>query len=272
MDEYHKAQSGEDESKNENKCSKKLFVISAFANVFFLGAITFLVAFQIVRGCDKRNDPPGSELSATQEDVFFSCSPCSPMMKAEDVDTMKYQIGNNSTVCCKRITTNVRLQVPNTGHLLQACRSKAGDNSSIGALLYINPDRYHKDESGLHWSQVNGSSYINGGIKYEDMMEYGKLIVPSDGIYVVYSYIQFDSYTGESTLDRTKSAMLSLFKNGKELVHLNKFTLRRFSYTSSQVGPILIPMKTGDSIHVAVSNAKIIYNNPRSSVFGIFKL
>ncbi|XP_061194092.1 uncharacterized protein LOC133202313 [Saccostrea echinata] len=253
----------------------KILLISFLANVFLLGLIFCWVILQMVRdSCDTRDDPQGNVPSATPdpEEMFYSCSPCSPMMKAEDADVLHLSTGNTSYICCKMIKKDIKLEVPNTGQLLEECRAKAGDNSSVGALLYINPDECSKDESGLHWSQVKGSSYIKGGIEYEDMMKYGKLIVPSDGIYVVYSYIQFDSYTGESTLDRTKPAMIALYKNEQELVHMNKFMLRQHSYTTSQVGPIFVPLKARDEIHVAVSNAKIIYNDPQSSVFGINKL
>lgn len=264
-----------DSPKSNQRRKSKILIFSFLANVFLLGLIFCWVILQMVRdSCDTRGDPQGHVPPATSalEDVFYSCSPCSPMMKAEDAKVLHMNTGNSSYMCCKMIKKDLKLEVPNTGQLLEECRAKAGDNSSVGALLYIKTEKCSKGASGLHWSQLNGSSYIKGGIKYEDMINYGKLIVPSAGIYVVYSYIQFDSYTGETTLDKTKPAMHAIYKNGKDLVHMNKFMLRQHSYTRSQVGPIFVPLKASDELHVAVSNAKIIYNDQQSSVFGINKL
>ncbi|XP_062567871.1 uncharacterized protein LOC134230100 [Saccostrea cucullata] len=253
----------------------RILLIFFLVNVLLLGLILCCVILQIVRdSCEGKDDPRENVPVATPalEDVIYSCSSCVSMIKVEDADVLQLNTGNSSYICCKAIRKDIKLEVANTGQLLEECRTKAGDNTSIGALLYINLDECSKDEPGLHWSHGTGSSYIKGGIIYEDMVKYGRLIVPSDGIYVVYSYIQFDSYTGESTLDRTKPAMLTLYKNGGELVHMNKFMLRKHSYTTSQVGPIFVPLKAGDKIHAAVSNLKIIYNDPQSSVFGINKL
>ena len=92
-------------------------------------------------------------------------------------------------------------------------------------------------------------------------------------MYAIYSYIQFDSYTSKNNIDRPKPEMHVLYKNGKELVQMNKFMLRTHSYTSSQVGPLLVELKAGDTIHVAVgAMGKFIFNDPLSSVFGIYKL
>ena len=126
---------------------------------------------------------------------------------------------------------------------------------------------------GLHWALGKNPSYLRGGVEYEDLQHYGRLKVPSDGLYAIYSYIQFDSYTSKNSIDRPKPEMHVLYKNGKELLHINKFMLRTYSYTNSQVGPLLIELKAGDSIHVSIgSMGRFIYNDPLSSVFGIYKL
>ena len=126
---------------------------------------------------------------------------------------------------------------------------------------------------GLHWFWGRGTSYLRGGVQYEDLLHYGQLKVPNDGVYAIYSYIQFDSYTSQNNIDRPKPEMHVLYKNGKELVQMNKFMLRTHSYTSSQVGPLLVELKAGDTIHVAVGTMrKFIFNDPLSSVFGIYKL
>lgn len=99
--------------------------------------------------------------------------------------------------------------------------------------------------------------------------------VPSDGVYAVYSYIQFDSYTVHvnRTLDRPKQEIHVLYKNDFQLIQLNKFMIRQHSFMTSHVGPILVELKARDSIHVAVgSMGRFIHNSPQSSVFGMYKL
>ncbi|XP_078311101.1 uncharacterized protein LOC144618595 isoform X2 [Crassostrea virginica] len=206
------------------------------------------------------------------EDSFFSCSPCKPMMKADDAETMKLTAGNSSYVCCKKINSDINLEAPNTGQLLEKCKANANDDHGIGALLHINLNTT-QCTAGLHWFWGRGTSYLRGGVQYEDLLHYGQLKVPNDGVYAIYSYIQFDSYTSQNNIDRPKPEMHVLYKNGKELVQMNKFMLRTHSYTSSQVGPLLVELKAGDTIHVAVGTMrKFIFNDPLSSVFGIYKL
>uniref|UniRef100_K1RFX7 THD domain-containing protein n=1 Tax=Magallana gigas TaxID=29159 RepID=K1RFX7_MAGGI len=205
--------------------------VSFAVNVFFLGVVFCWVVLQIVGDHrDHGDDPRGpTPMTSLPEDLFYSCSPCKPMIKADDADTMRLATENSSFVCCKRIR--------------------------------------------LHWMVGRGTSYIKGGVVYEDSAHYGKLTVPSDGVYAVYSYIQFDSYTGNSKLDHSKPDMHVLYKNGNQLIQMNKFMLRKHSYITSQVGPILVELKARDSIHVAVgSMGRFIHNSPQSSVFGMYKL
>uniref|UniRef100_K1S1Q8 THD domain-containing protein n=1 Tax=Magallana gigas TaxID=29159 RepID=K1S1Q8_MAGGI len=240
-------------SESPPKSQSRALYVSFAANVFFLGVVVCYVILQIIgdiRG--HRKDPPGpTPAPSLPEDSFYSCSPCKPMMKADDADTMTLATGNSSFVCCNRIIQDVQLELPNTGQLLEECQSK----------------------KGLHWKLGSKTTYMRGGVGYEDLLHYGRLTVPSDGIYTVYSYIQFDSYTGNSQLDRPKPEMHVLYKNGDQLVQMNKFMLRQHSYITSQVGPILVELKARDSVHVAVgSMGRFIHNNPQSSVFGMFKL
>ncbi|XP_052706247.1 uncharacterized protein LOC128181769 [Crassostrea angulata] len=249
--------------------------VSFAVNVFFLGVVFCWVVLQIVGDHrDHRDDPQGSTpTTSLPEDLFYSCSPCKPMIKADDADTMRLATGNSSFVCCKRISQDVNLEVPNKGHLLEECQSnKDNGGEAVGALLYINLN-LTRCISGLHWMVGRGTSYIKGGVVYEDSTHYGKLTVPSDGVYAVYSYIQFDSYTGNSNLDHSKPDMHVLYKNGDQLIQMNKFMLRKHSYITSQVGPILVELKARDSVHVAVgSMGRFIHNSPQSSVFGMYKL
>ncbi|XP_052706249.1 uncharacterized protein LOC128181770 [Crassostrea angulata] len=268
---------------NNEKCSKILkgkrirrsFIISFAVNVFFLGVVFCWVVLQIVGDHrDHRDDTQGpTPAPSLPEDSFYSCSPCKPMMRADDADTMRLATGNSSFVCCKRISQDVKLEEPNTGQLLEECQAKRGtDEGTVGALMYINLTQ-SQCTSGLHWMLSGGTSYMKGGVVYEDSTHYGKLTVPSDGVYAVYSYIQFDSYTSNSKLDRPKPEMHVLYKNGDQLVQMNKFMLRKHIYITSQVGPILVELKARDSIHVAVgSMGGFIHNNPQSSVVGLYKL
>lgn len=262
-------------SGNQPESQSRSLCASFAVNIFFLGVIFCWVALQIVGDHQHhRNDPTGStHAPSLSEDSFYSCSPCKPMIMADDADTMRLAMGNSSFVCCKRISTDVKLELPNTGQLLEECQTKKDDaGSRVGALLYINLN-LTKCHSGLRWKLGRGASYVKGGVEYEDLLHYGRLTVPSDGIYTVYSYIQFDSYTGNSNLDRPKPEMHVLYKNGNQLVQMNKFMLRQHSYITSQVGPILVELKARDSIHVAVgSMGRFIHNNPQSSLFGMFKL
>jgi hypothetical protein len=77
--------------------------------VFFLGMI---FCWLLLQGL-KTKDTPGDHRPSVpegEEDLFYSCSPCSPMMKAEDVD-MNLNMGNASHVCCRKINTDIQLQV-----------------------------------------------------------------------------------------------------------------------------------------------------------------
>nr|XP_034327982.1 uncharacterized protein LOC105317222 [Crassostrea gigas] len=268
-----------DDEKYSEVHNKKLIgrsVIFSFAvNVFFLGVVFCWVVLQIVGDHrDHRDDLQGpSQAPSLPEDSFYSCSPCKPMMRADDADTMRLATGNSSLVCCKRISPDVQLELPNTGQLLEECQAKQDDyGSTVGALLYINLN-LTQCTSGLHWKLGRETTYKKGGVVYEDSTHYGKLTVPSDGVYAVYSYIQFDSYTGNSKLDHPKPEMHVLYKNGNQLLQMNKFMLRQHSYITSQVGPILVELKARDWIHVAVgSMGRFIHNNPQSSVFGLYKL
>lgn len=95
-------------TKKHSKLKNLTFGISFCANVFFLGVIFCWVILESLRSKDipGENQPP----SALEDDVFYSCSPCSPMMKADDVD-MNLKMGNASHVCCRKISTSIKLQV-----------------------------------------------------------------------------------------------------------------------------------------------------------------
>ena len=92
------------------------FYLSFAINVFFLGIISCWVILQIVRSAPKDcpmspTVPPPTSSSSVSEDSFFSCSPCKPMIKADDAETMRLTTGNSSYVCCKKINSDNNLEV-----------------------------------------------------------------------------------------------------------------------------------------------------------------
>eukprot|EP00105_Crassostrea_gigas_P000344 XP_011412108.2 PREDICTED: uncharacterized protein LOC105317222 [Crassostrea gigas] len=120
-----------DEKYSEGHNKKRIgrSVIFSFAvNVFFLGVVFCWVVLQIVGDHqDNRDDLQGpSPAPSLREDSFYSCSPCKPMTRADDADTMRLATGNSSFVCCKRISPDVQLELPNTGQLLEECQAKQG--------------------------------------------------------------------------------------------------------------------------------------------------
>ena len=112
-------QSSDSSQQSRDQNSKRFirgFYLSIATNVFFLGIISCWVILQIVRSAPKDcpmspTVPPPTSSSSVSEDSFFSCSPCKPMIKADDAETMRLTTGNSSYVCCKKINSDNNLEV-----------------------------------------------------------------------------------------------------------------------------------------------------------------
>ena len=93
------------------------FYISFALNVFFLGAIFCWVVLRSVNVSNKEcptgpnSKLPQSTMPQVEEDTFYECSPCKPMMMNNEAGTMRLYSGNSSYVCCKKISSNTKLMV-----------------------------------------------------------------------------------------------------------------------------------------------------------------
>lgn len=91
----------------------KKFYVSLAVNGVLLSGVFCLLAFYIVRlDNDYKDDPQACRSShPPPEDSFYSCSPCEPMVRTDDADTMRLFMKSSSMVCCKRISPVVKIEV-----------------------------------------------------------------------------------------------------------------------------------------------------------------
>lgn len=91
----------------------KKFYVSLAVNGVLLGVVFCLLALYIVRlNYEYKEDPQAFRSPhPTPEDSFFSCSPCEPLVRADDADTMRLFMKSSAMVCCKRISSVVKIEV-----------------------------------------------------------------------------------------------------------------------------------------------------------------
>lgn len=116
-DENGDVQRGDNENQNheavEGCVLKKFYYVSFVVNGIFLGLVLCFLVLYLVRGNDDYKDDLQSSKSAhpPPEDSFFSCSPCKPMVRTADANTMKLFMRSSSMLCCKLISPVVKVQV-----------------------------------------------------------------------------------------------------------------------------------------------------------------
>ena len=124
----------------------------------------------------------------------------------------------------------------------------------------------------LKWrDQITPPSYIQGGITYDRCS--GRARVPQDGMYGVYSYVQFDAYSVEPSLLLKEDKLIYhiLYNSGTQTnIKFNRFPLLKQTFTVSQIGPVIVPLRANDTIEVRTSGEEWIQGS--QSVFGIYKL
>lgn len=116
-DENGNGQSGDNENQNhepvEGCVPKKFYCVSLVVNGIFLGLVLCILVLYLVRGDDDYKDDLQSSKSAhpPPEDSFFSCSPCEPLVRTVDANTMRLFMRSSSMLCCKLISPVVKVQV-----------------------------------------------------------------------------------------------------------------------------------------------------------------
>lgn len=108
-----------DDNENQNHeavdgcVPKKFYYVSLVVNVIFLGLVLCILVLYFVRGNDDYKDDLQSSKSAHSppEDSFYSCSPCKPMVRTDDANTMKLFMRSSSMLCCKLISPVVKVEV-----------------------------------------------------------------------------------------------------------------------------------------------------------------
>ncbi|CAL1530981.1 unnamed protein product [Lymnaea stagnalis] len=148
-------------------------------------------------------------------------------------------------------------------------------------------------------AQISGRQYYIGkwihseDIAFTSRVEYrhGRLVIPEDGYYYIYSQISFlemfdvhnnDAYGSKGSSD---SPSLShylyryniLYHNGgEEKLAQNSITKcwgqsKTFGEYTSNLGAVLL-LRNGDEIFIKVSNISMVATDPKLSYFGLFKV
>lgn len=99
----------------------KKFYVSLAVNVVLLSGVLCLSVLYIVWLNNVYKDDPQACRSAhpPPEDSFYSCSPCEPMVRTDDADTMRLFMKSSSMVCCKRISPVVKIEVSITEVMIE---------------------------------------------------------------------------------------------------------------------------------------------------------
>lgn len=92
---------------------QKKFYVSLAVNVVLLSGVLCLSVLYIVWLNNDYKDDPQACRSAhpPPEESFHTCSPCEPMIRTDDADTMRLFMKSSSMVCCKRISPVVKIEV-----------------------------------------------------------------------------------------------------------------------------------------------------------------
>lgn len=116
-DENYNVQRGDNENQNheaaEGCVTKEFYYVSLVLNGIFLAVTLSLLALYVVRVNNNFKDDPQSSRSVhpPPEDSFYSCSPCDPMVRIYDANTMRLFMKSSSMVCCKRISSDFKVEV-----------------------------------------------------------------------------------------------------------------------------------------------------------------
>ncbi|KAK3095806.1 hypothetical protein FSP39_019431 [Pinctada imbricata] len=246
---------------------KNFLLISMVLNVLTLMAMCTFIAERYIdnigkqHGCERKTPTipvngieqsahPHSTGIATARD-YFQCNPCELMMRA--TADISYESVNGTTICCKQMD-KAKYQEPNRGSILSQC-AEAQKN-----LAWRNPN-----------TVTRTTSYKRGNVDVDYCT--GEITINENGLYGVYSYIQFNSYTVDTRDMMKKDAMVyQMIFNTRtnQMLQFSRFTLDKDAYTRDQIGPVILPLKASDKLVVKTNYEK--YIQPESTVFGLYKL
>lgn len=108
---------GDNENENQEVAevcvTKEFYYVLLVVNGILLGVILSLLALNVVRVNNDCKDDPQASISAhpPSEDSFYSCSPCKPMVRTYDADTMRLFMKSSSMLCCKRTSPDFNIEV-----------------------------------------------------------------------------------------------------------------------------------------------------------------
>ncbi|KAK3776280.1 hypothetical protein RRG08_039869 [Elysia crispata] len=135
------------------------------------------------------------------------------------------------------------------------------------------------------WLYTGDMAFTTGGAYHQ----YGRIVVPTDGYYYVYSQISFletlSRNEDRSKRYRERSPSLSVYlyrynmlytKGGEEKLAQNSITKcwgqsKLIEEYTSSLGAVFF-LRQKDEIFIKVSNLTVILDDPKSSFFGFFRI
>ncbi|OWF40066.1 uncharacterized protein LOC110464259 [Mizuhopecten yessoensis] len=136
-------------------------------------------------------------------------------------------------------------------------------------LAFLDFER--SSDGGLRWTQYDGS-YLRGGVTITTIGSYTMLQVPEDGLYRVYSDLEFrGNLDSEEDVTKANIQVHSLVRFPNKVVQMNRFTLKENDIKKS-VATAVLELNAQDAIFVAVKDISYIYDDSSVNRFGLYKL
>lgn len=141
--------------------------------------------------------------------------------------------------------------------------------------------------AGRQFALSNWTDDVGLAFRTRDMVyRYGRLVVPTDGMYYVYSQVSFlERFDDDRVRRRSRSKSLSHYlyrynviypRGGEEMLTQNSITKcctesKSFGEYSSYLGAVF-QLRANDEIYVKVSNLSILSKDPKLNYFGLFRV
>ncbi|XP_062581478.1 uncharacterized protein LOC134243254 [Saccostrea cucullata] len=242
----------------------------------------------------------GEQISAMQKENEL-CVPCASIRSGPSVEENKVldefarKYEENIEMCCVETPSELLLMlelfiekryreesakgnVPRTGELVSI------EGQQTAAHLLGSQERLDEDIgpgtrfSVPHWIYDKDIAFLSN-MKYR----HGRLVVPSDGYYYVYSQVSFvELYSGSNPATQSSSISHYLCRyniiypnGGEEILAKNAASKASNSKVvgeySSHIGA-LFKLRRDDEVYVKVSDLSLMVRDVRRNYFGIFKL
>ncbi|XP_033759989.1 uncharacterized protein LOC117342102 [Pecten maximus] len=230
----------------------------------------------------------GSKVSSTRKGSTFDppeldqvCIQCDPG-KGVQLDLVTLYPVNNGTkpLCCKEYTASeldsdmARTRTsPKFGLTLSyddyGCPPVLDGSVMPAGLVFL--DFEGSSDSGLRWTEYDGS-YLKGEVTLSRIASYTMLTVPEDGLYVVYSDLEFrGSIDSDGDVNKVNIQVHSLVRYPNKVVQMHRFSLKENDIKKS-VATAVLQLNAQDAIFVAVKDMSYIYDDSKINRFGLYKL